>query len=586
MDNRKIEQNAVNAVKQAFSNVDIVYPHIDENDKTECVDGFLQVYSSPKFKADTVEGRLDLQVKGTGSKRKGDRPKRQLRISDLKYFLEIAGGCIYFVVYCGKENTAPEVFYKLLLPYDLKKILASTTTGQQSVTLRFERLPTDTGELTRLIKGAIRDKAKQRTVAGITPMTSEDFENAGLYFEEHRFDIDLLEGETVMDLSPYKHGFYVYGKTSWGELYPVDKIENIVGVEVGTQQTVSAGDVSFDAVVMVGEDDKGRQVKFRGFDLLFDHNTITLNETGTLAERIEELSLMEAMIQTGSISIDGNEYALGLETDADTIGLIGQRIRALKAVEQVVDMLRFKPMLDIGKLNKQDSKVLNMLYRGLVERELLHRENWRSGFGYVRLAGFPLKIVFYEVAENEYRMADGLHPDECLATIFAESDDEKKIPVAPLFAQTADDYRTLANIDPAVFAETLQRFPINDDNATYANDKMLEMLLAYDDGACCSGELLDCCGIAVEALKGYTDKEVYLINKYQVALRKRKLSEDERKDLLNIQMGSSNPLYKACAAALRGDTEMADMLKNTLSEADQVGLETWPIKRFFQVSQG
>ena len=36
MDNRKIEQNAVNAVKQAFGDVACVYAYIDENDKTEC----------------------------------------------------------------------------------------------------------------------------------------------------------------------------------------------------------------------------------------------------------------------------------------------------------------------------------------------------------------------------------------------------------------------------------------------------------------------------------------------------------------------------------------------------------------------
>ena len=76
MDNRKIEQNAVNAVKQAFGDVACVYAYIDENDKTECTDGHLQVYSSSSFTIETVEGQLPLQVKGTTSKRKGSvRPR-------------------------------------------------------------------------------------------------------------------------------------------------------------------------------------------------------------------------------------------------------------------------------------------------------------------------------------------------------------------------------------------------------------------------------------------------------------------------------------------------------------------------------
>lgn len=71
MDNRKIEQNAVNAVKQAFGDVDCVYAYVDENDKTECTDGHLQVYSSSSFTIETVEGQLPVQVKGT--LRKGNR---------------------------------------------------------------------------------------------------------------------------------------------------------------------------------------------------------------------------------------------------------------------------------------------------------------------------------------------------------------------------------------------------------------------------------------------------------------------------------------------------------------------------------
>ena len=73
MDNRKIEQNAVNAVKQAFGDVACVYAYIDENDKTECTDGHLQVYSSSSFTIETVEGQLPLQVKGTTSKRRYEK---------------------------------------------------------------------------------------------------------------------------------------------------------------------------------------------------------------------------------------------------------------------------------------------------------------------------------------------------------------------------------------------------------------------------------------------------------------------------------------------------------------------------------
>lgn len=174
MDNRKIEQNAVNAVKRAFGDVACVYAYIDENDKTECTDGHLQVYSSYSFTIETVEGQLPLQVKGTTSKRKSDRPKRQVRVSDLKHYLNIAGGCIYFYVYCGSEARSAEVFYRLLLPYDLKKILADIPEQQERISLRFDRLPSDAAELTRLVRRAVKTEQSSEQSLASPPRQSRN----------------------------------------------------------------------------------------------------------------------------------------------------------------------------------------------------------------------------------------------------------------------------------------------------------------------------------------------------------------------------------------------------------------------------
>ncbi|MFR7670779.1 MAG: hypothetical protein ACLU0O_08955 [Collinsella sp.] len=49
----------------------------------------------------------------------------------------------------------------------------------------------------------------------------------------------------------------------------------------------------------------------QGFDICLSTNTITLSETGTLVERMEELALMRALMQTGTLSIDGSGFARG-----------------------------------------------------------------------------------------------------------------------------------------------------------------------------------------------------------------------------------------------------------------------------------
>ena len=581
MDNRKIEQNAVNAVKQAFGDVACVYAYIDENDKTECTDGHLQVYSSSSFTVETIEGQLPVQVKGTASKRKSDRPKRLVRVSDLKHYLNVAGGCIYFHVHCGSEARSAEVFYRLLLPYDLKKILADSPEQQERISLRFDRLPTDAAELTRLVRRAVKDREKQRVVAGIAPKTIEEFKDVGLCFDECEFGIELLEGETPASLAPYKNGLYIYGKSPWGELYPLNKLENIVGVAIGSRHVVSSGDVSLDAVVMTGENENGEHISFKGFDICLPTNTITLNETGTLAERMEELALMRAMMQTGELFIDGSGFARGCKLSGGDLDALESRMRSLKIIKQVVDALHYKPELDISALTTQDLRNIETIHWGLVEGELLHYENRQSGNGYVTLADHPVKLVFYQVAEDMYRMVDGLRLDDLTVSVFSRGKEEAPVTVAPLFVQTTQDYMELANIDAEVFAATLQQYPVTEASSVYVGDKMLEMLSAYDQGALCADELLKCCEMTVDALDSFVDREVTLINRCQIAARKRDLSSEEKSDLMAIQLNSDSVLSKACAAALRGDSDMASELRAYLDEGTRATLDSWPVSRFF-----
>lgn len=581
MDNRKIEQNAVNAVKQAFGDVACVYAYIDENDKTECTDGHLQVYSSSSFSVDTIEGQLPVQVKGTTSKRKSDRPKRQVRVSDLRHYLNIAGGCIYFYVYCGSEARSAEVFYRLLLPYDLKKILADVPEHQGRISLRFDRLPSDAAELARLVKRAAKDRAKQRVVAGIAPKTIEEFKDVGLCFDECEFGIELLEGETPASLAPYKNGIYIYGKSPWGELYPLDKLDNIVGVAIGSRHVVSSGDISLNAMVMTGENVKGEHVFFRGFDINLSTNKITLNETGTLAERVEDLTLMHAMMQTGELSIDGNGFAHGCKLGEGDLAPLENRMQSLEIIKRVVDTLHYKPKLDVGVLSPQDLRNIETIHKGLVEGELLHYKNRQNGFGYITLAGHPIKLVFYQVSEDMYRMVDGLRLDDLTVSVFSQGEEETPVAVAPLFVQTMQDYVNLANIDSKVFAATLRQYPVTEASSAYVNDKMLEMLFAYDQDACCAEELLKCCEVTVGALEAFTDREVTLINRFQIAARRRDLTCEEKSELMAVQLNSDSVLSKACAAALRGDSDMASVLRASLDEATRTMLDAWPVSRFF-----
>ena len=105
-----------------------------------------------------------------------------------------------------------------------------------------------------------------------------------------------------------------------------------------------------------------------------------------------------------------------------------------------------------------------------------------------------------------YRMVDGLRLDDLTVSVFFRGEGDAPVVVAPLFVQTMQDYMRLANIDAEVFAATLKQYPVTEVSSAYVNDKMLEMLSAYDQDACCKEELLKCCEMTVDALEAFAQQ--------------------------------------------------------------------------------
>ncbi len=56
---------------------------------------------------------------------------------------------------------------------------------------------------------------------------------------------------------------------------------------------------------------------------------------------------------------------------------------------------------------------------------------------------------------------------------------------------------------PRCLPLTLKQYPVTEVSSAYVNDKMLEMLSAYDQDACCKEELLKCCEMTVDALEAF-----------------------------------------------------------------------------------
>ena len=125
------------------------------------------------------------------------------------------------------------------------------------------------------------------------------------------------------------------------------------------------------------------------------------------------------------------------------------------------------------------------------------------------------------------------------------------------------------------FAQILEKCPVTCKSAGLANDKLLEMLSAYDAGAVCADDLLSCCLVLAEALYSLSSSSISTINLAQVKLRLNKVFDRSQIEKISL---TTNDMREKCAAHIvLGNTSLAESCFGMLSKDEREDFESWPI---------
>ena len=221
---------AVSAVQMAISRTDYLEPYVNSADKGPSWDGAIYVYNKPgdTHSKENLLGRVPVQVKGHETSRVHNKKiKFQAAVSDLKNFLR-DGGAIYFVVYFDKDGYNTQIYFKQLLPFDLKRLIKNTG-SRKSKTITLKPFPLTKSEITDVFLNFVNDMEKQRADSAIEMIWSkEELQQKGLAteFEFGYSTFDRTNTDIFQRL--FDHGAYLYAKTELGVSLPVEYIENIV----------------------------------------------------------------------------------------------------------------------------------------------------------------------------------------------------------------------------------------------------------------------------------------------------------------------------------------------------------------------
>lgn len=196
-------------IDEVMKNSPLIKPKVKDGDKDISFDGELELHSSPEWTTKTFSSYIRVQIKG-----KSDSDFNQKHISfpllldHYKNFYN-EGGVVFFVVLIDKnENT--KIYYKLLLPLELRYIL-NKNSGKKSFSMRL--YPLENQKIQDICRTYLESKKRQPLVLVEKDFTlrptnrlvlKSTMHHANSFFDNEIFDhvFDVYEGYNDEVLQP------------------------------------------------------------------------------------------------------------------------------------------------------------------------------------------------------------------------------------------------------------------------------------------------------------------------------------------------------------------------------------------------
>ena len=586
IDQKKIEETAVHKVESVFDKIPNILTHFSINDKGICIDGGIEIYSENSFSKDSFAGSIPVQIKGTRSKPSSDiNPKIRVNVKDLKHYRDVYGGVLYIYVFLDSHLNTVGIFYKEYLPFDINELLKNIkSANQKTISDRFNLLPFESLQLKRLCFEFLDNKKMQIGSNGVSYLSSMGKDLTKLEFDHYSFSKTFFVGEDILSYKPFSTGVYVYGVTTEGLKFPVEKIDSIVGVNYSSVLPISSGDNSLIMKVDFEDIESSKIITFGGFKLVAGNpGKITFTSTGGFYSRLAEAKLMKSIFLTrelhiGALTISKFDYDFSSIESIDGLIVTYQKyVDLLKCLHITTDCF------DPNELTNQDFLKLDKLYKGLICCEDVHLNGIEDDVVNlnVDVQGKRIKILAKQNLDKTYKLYDLLHGDFWAGYKTASIDgDDVYVPLPSLCILNREDLRLAININSDHFEETLNRLSIEKeahaDSVLLLN--LLDMLQAYDEGAFYDKELLKCCdALSKKLLDINNGSSIYLINRLQVIYRMRNLNDEELNMAKCLVVNDPDLKVKISALILLKQFEDVNLFFPQLADEEKSLFRSWPI---------
>ena len=587
-------------VKERLAECDGLKSFISENDKEPLWDGYIYVYPGDVSSNESLIGRVPVQAKGKKISNRQDKCcGYSINKIDLQKYLQ-DGGIIYFVVTID-DNRKKTIFYKVLLPYDLQKIISSMG-SQKSMTVAFKVLPDDDLSIHQLFLAFIHDRMRQATkvVLSNEQVIAAVKEGGTLQFHlPPKFD---AENKLSTMISATTQDFYLYVETKYGIEIPFAKIDGDSDITASTQldMPVYVNGEEFYKSISYGYEN-GMEYLYIGETLRFPigegdfsnkNSTFKYTFKGSLNCRIVDSNFLIAISKYKRFQV-GADMLFDLDMIDPTEKLeLQETNESLKKIKTALEYFGVHDDLNMDDLTQEDRKTIDLLILASSGSTITFSDKKRPYifFTNIKIGEILIRVVAEkEDKDDSYHLYDAFSKN-IYSSFEHENNNGEKIIIEPwslfLFMKAEDflcanvSYSSILNSIQMMGKTGIEAEIVADDSGKYisVNNMVLEILNAWDSTDKKDDGLLQ---FALEVVTIMQRDDVFaIINKYQIIRRMRDLTFDEIIDLGTLRrQHCDDELAKCGISIVLGDVAEAQKILDRLPSDKANQIINYPIYR-------
>lgn len=505
-------------------------PFLGQNDKTPGWDGEIYLYEknekNKQYSNEFFKGKIQVQVKST---EKIKNNSYTLKRTYLDMFDKDGNGTLLFVV----DVTNEKVYYKNLFPVEIKKILKQFKNGQKTKSIKLE-LAEKEGKniIDKVCENFLEHSKIQRNVTKIDSQNYKDILEKNMEFKITKFDEDI----------------YVYIKDNRTKKYNymLNDIEKLMLTDSKKIEILSNNNKYLLKVEKVFSDMKLKKIII-GNTIIVEKGINKINfelNNNNIKDTIEMLKFILDCIKEKKIVID-NIFSIDFkEIPKEQIIFFEERLKYLEKIENKLDKYGVELKNKIKDFSEDDWKMFNILinlnnYKKVEEKNIVYLEI-RNKFIFVLLirdkGGLIKDYNYFEETKEDFEIVvNDVH-----------------YKYSPYITLKKEELINTLNMNIQTIEKSIKKI-YSHELSEYYNSFLLEVLNAYDETREIKwlelSEMIITLIIKKQKQKE-NDNNIYIINKYQVLRRKRKLTDKEKKELKNIYDTDDNIMVKASCAIL------------------------------------